>query len=91
MTPGLSGADVLDIGRDAIWLAVMMAGPVMLVGLVVGLVVALLQALTQIQEMTLVFVPKIIAIFIALLLFLPIMGAMLGTFTEGIFARIAEY
>jgi flagellar biosynthetic protein FliQ len=63
----------------------------MLVGLVVGLGVSLLQTLTQIQEQTLVFVPKILAIFLALLVFLPIMGAMLGRFTQEIFQRIAAY
>jgi flagellar biosynthetic protein FliQ len=68
-----------------------MSAPVMLVGLVVGLGVSLLQTLTQIQEQTLVFVPKILAIFLALLVFLPIMGAMLGRFTQEIFQRIAAY
>ncbi len=49
----------------------------MIVGLVVGVVIALFQALTQIQEMTLVFVPKILAIFVTMLLTLPFMGAIL--------------
>ena len=52
---------------------------------------ALIQALTQIQEMTLVFVPKIIAIFAALLIFLPLMGALLAGFAEQIFTRIADF
>jgi flagellar biosynthetic protein FliQ len=86
---GMTGADVLDVGRDAIWLTVFMAGPAMLVGLLVGLVIGLLQALTQIQEMTLVFVPKIIAIFAALIVFLPLMGGMLGDFMREIMARVA--
>ena len=50
----------------------------MIVGLVVGVVIALFQALTQIQEMTLVFVPKILAIFVTMLIALPFMGATLG-------------
>ena len=87
----MNGAEVLDIGREAIWLTVLIAAGPMLVGLVVGLVVSLLQTLTQIQEQTLVFVPKILAIFLALLLFLPIMGGLLGTYTQGIFQRIAAY
>ena len=66
------------------------AGP-MIVGLVVGLVVSLLQTLTQIQEQTLVFVPKILAIFLAILLFLPIMGGLLGKFMLDIFQRMAAY
>jgi flagellar biosynthesis protein FliQ len=87
----MTGAEVLDFGREALWLTVIISAPVMLVGLVVGLGVSLLQTLTQIQEQTLVFVPKIIAIFLALLVFLPIMGAMLGRFTQEIFQRIAAY
>ena len=85
----MNGAEVLDLGRDAIWVTVLVAAGPMIVGLIVGLVVSLLQTLTQIQEQTLVFVPKILAIFLALLLFLPIMGGLLGTFTTSIFARIA--
>jgi flagellar biosynthetic protein FliQ len=62
----------------------------MLVGLAVGLVIGLLQALTQIQEQTLVFVPKILAIFAALLLFLPLMGGMLGEFMTQMMAKVAS-
>lgn len=87
----MSGAEVLDFGRDAIWITVLVAAGPMIVGLVVGLVVSLLQTLTQIQEQTLVFVPKIIAIFFAILLFLPIMGGLLGGFTNTIFERIAAF
>jgi flagellar biosynthetic protein FliQ len=58
----------------------MLAAPGMLTALVVGVVIGLLQALTQVQEMTLVFVPKILAIFVVMLLSLPFMGAMLGTY-----------
>jgi flagellar biosynthetic protein FliQ len=87
----MSGAEALDIGRDALWLTLIMAGPIMLVGLVVGVAVSVLQALTQVQEQTLVFVPKIIAIFLALLLFLPVMGALIGGFATDTFARVAAY
>ncbi len=87
----MSGAEALDIGRDALWLTLIMAGPIMLVGLVVGVAVSVLQALTQVQEQTLVFVPKIIAIFLALLLFLPVMGALMGGFATDTFARVAAY
>lgn len=87
----MTGAEVLDIGREAIWLTVIIAAPCMLIGLAVGFGVSLLQTLTQIQEQTLVFVPKILSIFVALLLFLPIMGGLLGRFTEDIFVRIAAY
>ena len=77
----MNGAEVLDYAREAIWLMLAMSAPIMIVGLAVGVTVALFQALTQIQEMTLVFVPKILSIFIALLIFLPLMGALLGGFT----------
>lgn len=85
----MTGAEVLDLARQAIWLTVIISAPCMLVGLAVGFAVSLLQTLTQIQEQTLVFVPKIISIFLALLLFMPIMGGLLGKFTEDIFAKIA--
>jgi flagellar biosynthetic protein FliQ len=87
----MGGAEVLDLGRDALWAVVIMCAPAMIAGLVVGLAIAFLQALTQVQEMTLVFVPKIIAIFVALVIFLPLMGATLGGFATRIFERIAAY
>ena len=70
----MSGPEVLDVARDAIVTLVLVASPLMLVGLVVGVAISLLQALTQIQEMTLVFVPKILAIFLAMLIALPFMA-----------------
>lgn len=86
----MNGAEVLDYAREAIWLMLAMSAPIMIVGLAVGVTVALFQALTQIQEMTLVFVPKILSIFIALLIFMPLMGALLGGFANLIFDRIAN-
>ena len=85
----MNGAEVLDVGRDAIWLTIQLCAPVLIVGLIVGVGVGLFQALTQIQEQTLIFAPKIIAIFVSLLLFLPLMGALLGGFMQTIAARIA--
>ena len=85
----MTSGDVLDVGREAIWLVVQLAAPVMLVGLAVGVGIGVLQALTQIQEATLIYAPKILAIFIALLLFLPLMGALMADFTRHIFERIA--
>ena len=87
----MTGGEILDLGRDALWTTVLISAPVMIVGMVVGLAIAFFQALTQVQEMTLVFVPKIIAIFIAMLVFLPLMGAILAGFSDEIFARIAAY
>jgi flagellar biosynthetic protein FliQ len=86
----MNGSEVLDLGRDALWTTVIMCAPAMIAGLVVGLAIAFFQALTQIQEMTLVFVPKILVIFAALLLFLPLMGAALAGFSMHIFEKIAN-
>lgn len=76
----MTGDAILDLAREGIWVMIIIAGPMMIVGLVVGVVIALFQALTQIQEMTLVFVPKILAIFVTLLLTLPFMGAILSSY-----------
>ena len=85
----MSGAEVLDVGRDAIWLTIQLCAPVLIVGLIVGVGVGLMQALTQIQEATRVYAPKIVAIFLSLLLFLPLMGALMSGFMRQIAARIA--
>jgi flagellar biosynthetic protein FliQ len=80
----VNGPEVLDIGRDAIWTLVVISAPMMIAGLVVGVIVALFQALTQIQEQTLVFVPKILAIFITMLLTLPFLGSTMNAFMNRI-------
>ncbi|MBW3560267.1 MAG: flagellar biosynthesis protein FliQ [Proteobacteria bacterium] len=85
----MSGAEVLDVGRDAIWLTIQMSLPILLVAVAVGVGIGLLQALTQVQEATLVYAPKIIAIFVSLLIFLPLMGALMSGFMRSIAARIA--
>jgi flagellar biosynthetic protein FliQ len=85
----MSGSEVLDVGRDALWLTIQLCLPILLTGLVVGVVIGLVQALTQIQEQTLIYAPKIIAIFVSLLLFLPLMGALLGGFFQSVATRIA--
>lgn len=85
----MSGAEVLDVGRDAIWLTIQLCAPVLIVGLVVGVGIGLLQALTQIQEATLVYAPKIVAVFVSLLIFLPLMGALMSGFMHNIAARIS--
>jgi flagellar biosynthetic protein FliQ len=84
----MTGPEILDIARDAIYTLIIVSAPLMLVGLVVGVVISLLQALTQIQEMTLVFVPKILAMFVALLLALPFMADALNSHMMRIAARI---
>lgn len=85
----MSGAEVLDVGRDALWLVIQLSAPMLIVGLVVGVGIGLFQALTQIQEATLVYAPKIVAIFVSLLIFLPLMGSLMSGFMHHIAARIA--
>ena len=87
----MSPADTIDFARQAILVLLEISAPAMVAALVVGLGIGLLQALTQIQETTLVFVPKIIAIFVLLLITLPFAGqAMYGLMTD-IANRIAAY
>jgi flagellar biosynthetic protein FliQ len=86
----MNGPEVLDVARDAIVTLVLVASPLMLVGLAVGVAISLFQALTQIQEMTLVFVPKILAMFVAMLLALPFMSDALQGHMTRIAARIAS-
>ncbi|HEU5018374.1 MAG TPA: flagellar biosynthesis protein FliQ [Pseudolabrys sp.] len=86
----MTGPEVLDIAREAIFTLIEVSAPVMLVGLAVGVVISLLQALTQIQEMTIAFVPKILAIFIALLVTLPFMAEKLHAEMLRIAARIVS-
>ena len=81
-------ASILEIGRSGIWVALQLAGPIMLAGLVIGLLIALFQALTTIQEMTLTFVPKILVIFAALIFFLPFMMTTLKKFTQQLYSLI---
>ena len=85
----MNGAEVLDVGRDALWLTIQLCLPILTVALAVGVSIGLFQALTQVQEQSLVYAPKIVAVFAALLLFLPMMGALLGGFMKEIAARIA--
>jgi len=84
----MTGAETLDVARDAIWTIVVVSSPLMVIGLVVGVVVSLFQALTQIQEQTLIFVPKILAIFVTLLLALPFMADSLHSHMMRISSRI---
>src|SRR5438128_11771677 len=84
----MTGPEVLDVARDAIVTLVLVASPLMLIGLAVGVAISLFQALTQIQEMTLVFVPKILAIFIGRLVALPFMADALQSHMAGLASRI---
>jgi flagellar biosynthetic protein FliQ len=86
----MNSSEVLEIGKNGILVLMQISLPILLVALIVGLVISLIQALTQIQEATLSFVPKIIAISLALLLFIPMMGSKLMEYTEGLFDKIAH-
>jgi flagellar biosynthetic protein FliQ len=84
----MSEEQVIDTAREAILIAIQMGAPILLIGLVVGVSIALVQALTQVQEITLVFVPKILAIFLAMFVFLPSMMKTLSVFMEGLADKI---
>ena len=79
---------VLDIGRQAMWLAVLLVGPILGTALAVGLFIGVIQAATQIQEMTLSFIPKLAAVGFVLLLAGPWMLRILVTFSERLFMEI---
>ena len=81
---------ILEVARDGVLTFLKVSGPLMLVALAVGLAVSLVQALTQIQEQTLIYVPKIVAVFGALLLFMPFMADALGSYMTRIAGHIAS-
>ena len=84
----MNEADALDLIQAAIWTIIVGSGPAVAAAMAVGLIVAVIQALTQVQEMTLTFVPKIVVMFVALLVLLPFMLSSLTTFTERMMDRI---
>ncbi len=84
----MNAADVMEVSREAVVVMLKVGSPVLLLALTVGLIVSLFQALTQMQEMTLTFVPKALVIFLSLMLFLPFMLGVLVTFTESLVDRI---
>ena len=84
----MNQAAIIEIGRESMWIVLKVAGPIMMAGLMIGLVIALFQALTSIQEMTLTFVPKILVIFLATILFLPFMITSVLEFAEQLFDRM---
>jgi len=79
---------VLEVGREAVFVILKTAGPIMATGMLIGLIIALFQALTTIQEMTLTFVPKILVIFVAMIVFLPFMMTTVVEFGRTLFDRI---
>jgi flagellar biosynthetic protein FliQ len=85
MTP----ESVLALARESLWVAIAVGAPALLAALAVGVAISLVQALTQIQENTLSFLPKLVAILLVQLLTLPFALTMLGDFTRTLFGRIA--
>ena len=76
----MSASDVMELTRAALLLLIAVAGPLLIASLVTGVVIGLLQALTQVQEMTLTFVPKLLVLGVVLLMTLPMMGQAMGHF-----------
>ncbi|MCT8989257.1 flagellar biosynthesis protein FliQ [Chelativorans sp. SCAU2101] len=84
----MNEADTLDLVQYAIWTVLAAASPAVIVAMVVGVGIALVQALTQVQEITLTFVPKIVAILLAVAFSGPFVGAQISSFATVIFQRI---
>lgn len=84
----MNEVEVLDISREAIFTLLKVVTPLLLVALFIGLIVGIFQALTQIQEATLAFVPKIIGVFVAIILLFPFMLSQMKNLTEGLFDKI---
>ena len=79
--------EALDLGRDAFMMALMTAAPILLMGLFVGLTISLFQAVTQLQEQTLTFVPKIVAMVMAAIYFIPWIATRMLQFTQEMFSH----
>lgn len=85
----MTGGEILDVARDGILTFLKVSSPLMIIALVIGVAISLIQALTQIQEQTVVYVPKIIAVGLAMIMLLPFMGDALAAYMTRIAARIA--
>jgi flagellar biosynthetic protein FliQ len=83
--------DAIGLGREALFVAIMTAAPVLLISMVVGLLISIFQSVTQVQEPTLAFIPKILVAGLALLFFGPFMLAMLTDFTSRVFANVSSF
>ncbi|WP_336057485.1 flagellar biosynthesis protein FliQ [Nitratireductor sp. CH_MIT9313-5] len=86
----MNEADALDLVQFAIWTVLIASGPAVFVAMVVGVGIALVQALTQVQEITLTFVPKIVAILLTVALSGPFVGSQISSFTTVIFQRVQD-
>jgi flagellar biosynthetic protein FliQ len=79
---------LLEVGRDAMWVTFLVSAPMLIAALVVGVAIALIQALTTVQEMTLTFVPKMVAMLVVAVVTLPFMLTTLSEYTRSLFDRI---
>lgn len=84
----MNGAELIEVAREGIVTFFKVGMPVMVIGLLVGVVISLLQALTQIQEQTLIYVPKVAAIFGSLLLLMPFMADAMAVYMARVAAKI---
>jgi len=84
MTPEM----VVSIGRDAVMTMLMVSAPMLLSGLLIGLIISILQAITQVHEMTLTFIPKIVVVAVSLIIFLPWIMNVVTEFTRRLFGII---
>ena len=84
----MNEADALDIVRIAIWTVISATGPAVAAAMIVGLMIALFQALTQIQEMTLTFIPKIVVMLVMIAATGPYIGSQIFSLTELVYGRI---
>jgi flagellar biosynthetic protein FliQ len=84
----MNQADALDIVQSALWTIIIASGPAVAAAMIIGIIIALLQALAQVQEITLTFIPKIIAILIVSSLTAPFVGAVIYAFAETVYSRI---
>lgn len=87
----MNEAVVLGLMREALWVSLIVGGPILGISLVVGVVVSILQAVTQVNEQSLSFVPKVVAVFVGLLLFGPWMLETMLSFTATLFTNMASY
>jgi len=86
----MTALEAINLGQDALYLTILISAPLLGVGLIVGLAIAIFQATTQIQEMTLTFVPKIVAVMFAMLFFASWMMIKLTDYTHDLLVRLPD-
>jgi flagellar biosynthetic protein FliQ len=86
----MSGDMAIQLARDALTMVMLVSAPMLGLGLLVGIIVSIFQATTQIQEQTLAFIPKIIAVFVAVLIFGPWMLSIMVDYTREIFVSLPQ-